>query len=118
MARTSLHDLLNEVAGAVQLWSSTFSGAASILFPGADKHLRIYNVILTQSNAGADTEVQLGDGSDPVIGHAYFGAGEERPYDFRPFYWRVNTALNVQRPSGDQEITVSVWYKERPDNHV
>lgn len=118
MARTSLHDLLNEVAGSLQTWSSTFTAAASILFPGADQHLRVYNIAVSAPNDGADSEVQIADGSAAAFAHLYFGAGKERRIDFRPFYKRIDTALNILRPDDTNEITVTVWYKERPDNHV
>jgi len=118
MARTNLHDLLNEVAGGLQVWSSTFTAAASIIFPSAGKHLRVYNFIAAVSNGGSDSELQIADGGGVAFAHLYLGAGKERKLDFRPFYYQFDTAVNVLRPVDTNEITVSVWYKERKDGHV
>jgi hypothetical protein len=118
MARTSLHDLLNEVAGGLQIWSSTFTAAASVIFPSAGNHLRVYNITTAVSNSGSDSEIQISDGDGDVIADMFLGAGKERKLDFRPFYWQVNNAVNILRPDDTNVVTVSIWYKEREDGHV
>lgn len=118
MARTNLHTLVEVLTGPLQIWSSTFSGAATLVSPDTGKHLRVYDVVASVANDGDDTEIQLRDGSAAASAHWFLGAGRERKLSLNGHFWPVGTNLQVVRPNGDHKVTVTVYYKERLIEHV
>lgn len=120
MARVSLHNLLTEISGGFSFWHSTFSGAASLLAPGAGNHIRVYNILGAVPAGGAggvQLEFQDGDGTVQQRMDLAVGEGDQR--DFRPFYWPVSSVLRVTRPDDvNNEANITIWYRERADGHL
>ncbi len=114
MNRSILHQFKNEFSGSFDFAFTTFSGAASLVGPGAGKHLRVYNVVVDgPSGLGAATTVELQDGSASPIWAAVVDAGSHREMNLLGRYWKVDTAVRFTRAGGTNDaVHVGVWYRE------
>lgn len=114
-SRTDFKTLTLELGGPVQNFSTSFSGEASLIWPGAGEELHIYNLYVDANSANANTAaVEIRDGAGDPVNLMYVPAGGRREFSLVGRFWTVNTALRITRPgSDDDEITVSVNYRTK-----
>jgi hypothetical protein len=114
-SRTARNELKEFFGGPIQTWASEFSGSASLVFPGAGNHLRIYKVILSASSDNANTVgAQILDGAD-LKALLYVPAGGVRILSFDGRHLPVSGALRLTRADNDDALSVFVGYREVAD---
>lgn len=114
-SRAARNELKEFFGGPVSTWASSFSASASLVAPGAGKHLRVFSVMVTAPSANSgEVEVTVRDGATTKA-HLFVPAGGVRYLKFDGRYLKVSTALRLVHEGTVEETAVVAAYREVDD---
>lgn len=117
MSRSIFNEFKGLFAGTIDTFATSFSGAVSLIAPGANEHLQIFELrVHGPASLSGITTVQVQDGSGEVVDSVDVQQGDTKVIDFAGFFWRVDTALRFTRPGSDNKaVRVSGVYRTAPN---